>query len=352
MGAGSAKHLSVCRIIRNRIVKGAYSGKLPSGRILAEELETDPKTIQCAMAQLEIMGLVQRMQRKGIFVTPANERSRPLESGFVSLITEGAGQYGDIWQAPIIVAFQHAAREHQLDVVLRFLDDEGRTLSEALDNAVNRRCAGTCILALPVSAAAIMRLAQSGASVVVADWDLEEVLLPCVVFDNYTAGRQAAEYLIELGHRRIAYISGSQISPDQRDRLQGFQHAAQRAGLELLPPAVDGQTFARAFSASRGEPRAATAVVVWNDIVSEDMLDIFEETGVALPRDLSLITYGGRLTARRGRRITAVAMDHEGMGRTALETLLDERSFREPRKILVSSMVRKGPTTGPPRASG
>ncbi len=352
------KQMNVCRVIRSRIIRGIYSGRLPGLRPLAAELKTDPRTVQSAMAQLEFMGLVKRMPRKGVFVLPAEERLASPGSNFICLFTEAPmvykGDIGALWQAPIIVVLQHLARERRLDVVLRFFDDAERATAEALDNAGNRRCAGTCFLGLPLNTAGVLRLAQSGGSVVIADYDVEEVLLPCVVFDDYTAGRQAAEHLIALGHRRIAFsfCGITRGSHTQQERWRGFSETLQRAGLTPPSPLATGQEFADQFLASPRDAHSPTAVVFLAAMSAEEIIRDVEAAGMEVPRDLSVVVFGGSWTALWGRRITTVTLDFEAMARTMLETLLDERAFREPRRKLISSTLEEGTTTGPPRASG
>ena len=57
-------------------------------------------------------------------------------------------------------------------------------------------------------------------------------------FDNHEGARQAAQHLIELGHRRIAFIGGDPAHPDAVERLQGYRSAVEAAGLRFDPALV------------------------------------------------------------------------------------------------------------------
>lgn len=57
--------------------------------------------------------------------------------------------------------------------------------------------------------------------------------IPAVGADHYNGTKQATEYLLSLGHRRIALISGGRTNRVGRDRLRGFREAHQNAGVQL-----------------------------------------------------------------------------------------------------------------------
>lgn len=351
MDSMASKNLNVCRILRSRLMRGTYRDRLPSIRQLAKELSTDPKTVQCALAQLEVAGLVRRVPRRGTFAVGGGEGTTPQAATYVCITTDSPSIVrGDtrFFGIPIIAAFHDEAKGHQLDVVIRFSDDPSRTVAKALDDARNHRCAGTCLLSIPVSTATALRLAQAGGGIVVADWDMEEILVPCVVFDNLVAGRQAAEHLMQLGHRRIAYVSGTRGSPSQEDRWQGFCQALARAGLTPPAPIVDMDHFSEDFLASVRGPDAPTAVVICNTSVADETIQLVESAGMVIPRDLSVITFGGYLTVTQGRRITAVVMDYQEMGKKALQALLDEDAFRRSRREVIRTTLVVGTTTAPP----
>ncbi|KPJ52696.1 MAG: hypothetical protein AMS16_06050, partial [Planctomycetes bacterium DG_58] len=81
------KHASIFRILRNRLLRRVYESRLPGLRSLAEELKTDPKTVQCALAQLEAIGLVRRVERQGTFAVTEKDQGRRLGRIYVSLIS-------------------------------------------------------------------------------------------------------------------------------------------------------------------------------------------------------------------------------------------------------------------------
>ncbi len=57
-------------------------------------------------------------------------------------------------------------------------------------------------------------------------------------FDNFEGGRLATQHLLELGHRRIAFIAGDAEHPDANERQRGYRAALEAAGIAFDPALV------------------------------------------------------------------------------------------------------------------
>ena len=74
--------------------------------------------------------------------------------------------------------------------------------------------------------------------VVVMDRAVGDEKNPVVVLDNYMAGKLAAEHLVELGHKKMACITGLPEVGLFRDRLKGFKETLLNHGIPLDDPAI------------------------------------------------------------------------------------------------------------------
>jgi len=126
----------------------------------------------------------------------------------------------------------------------------------------------------------------------VLTWSLDRSAAhPSVGFDNRAAGRTIAEYLLGLGHRRIAMISGVTDGNDRaRDRVAGVRAALKRANLALeclvqAPYTLQAGREALARVVASGQP---TAVVCGNDILGIGAIQQAQALGIAVPGDLSI----------------------------------------------------------------
>lgn len=121
--------------------------------------------------------------------------------------------------------------------------------------------------------------------------------------DNLLAGQEAAEYLYRLGHRRIAYLGSDSSLMFSADRQAGYQTVLLRHGLPVNPEyCVEISSLLKDFSGKIRQllalPERPTAVLVSDDILALALERVCLETGLSIPRDLSIISFNNSLLAR------------------------------------------------------
>jgi DNA-binding LacI/PurR family transcriptional regulator len=116
-------------------------------------------------------------------------------------------------------------------------------------------------------------------------------------FDNEDGSYRATRYLLELGHRRIAFLNWESRFIHIQQRLAGFWKAIDEAGLDRSEGAVvsrknpsveHGYELAQAIFA-QSDP---TAILVAHHYLAEGLVQFLRETGRRIPEDVSVITYG------------------------------------------------------------
>ena len=106
-----------------------------------------------------------------------------------------------------------------------------------IDVLRSRRVDGIIVLAGRLGDAALTTLAQS-LPVVVTGRSLKAAGLVSLSFDNFEGGRLATHHLLQLGHRRIAFITGDTRHPDAKERQRGYRAALEAAGVVPEPALV------------------------------------------------------------------------------------------------------------------
>ena len=149
--------------------------------------------------------------------------------------------------------------------------------------------------------------------------------------NNIDAGREIAEHLYELGHRRVAYVGGPEDSMDSRQRAQGVVEGLAMRKLKM--PAsnlifapryhfLEGVSYAdRWVKMPRG--RAPTAVVLANDVMALGFLRTLQSHGVSIPKEVSVVGFDD--TPESGYYtppLTTVRQDLREVGRRAVELVL------------------------------
>jgi LacI family transcriptional regulator len=140
---------------------------------------------------------------------------------------------------------------------------------------------------------------------------------------------QAAEHLIDLGHRRIALITGGPDIRPGRERVRGFTEAFRKRGLPVPQDLLRAHSlsadygFREASALLQGRDRP-TAIIAAGNRSLVGVLRAFQQQGVSVPADVSLIACDQTDLARLyPGPITLIDRDIEGIGRTAAQLLLD-----------------------------
>lgn len=151
----------------------------------------------------------------------------------------------------------------------------------------------------------------------------------CVGFRNRAAIARAVQYLLDLGHRRIAMLAGVTAHNDRAsERVAGVRDALAAAGLTLPPRALAEAryTLADARLATRRLLQATpqpTALVCGNDVLAFGALLECAAAGLEVPRAISVVGFDDLELARQWRpALTTVHVPTERMWTLAAEVLL------------------------------
>lgn len=177
--------------------------------------------------------------------------------------------------------------------------------------------------------AVLLAAAEHGLPFVMIDpVDTQDSRVVSIGSTNWAGGRSATEHLVELGHRRIAWIGGPTSSEAARERFHGHRAALDSAGLELDKSLVRHDWFAVDTGLNHARellalPEPPTAVVAGDDEIAVGVLAAAQEAGIAVPEDLSVVGFDDTPQAMwTNPRLTSVHQPLIGFGRMAVETVL------------------------------
>jgi LacI family transcriptional regulator len=149
-----------------------------------------------------------------------------------------------------------------------------------------------------------------------------------VLLNNRSAGLQATNYLLDLGHRRIAMITGRDFIEPARERREGFQEAFRRRGLEADGRLIRNGNFreAEAFEECKkllSEDKSVDAILVGSDQMFIGVMRALGHFGLSCPRDVSIVTIDDfPLAGVFNPRMTSVRQPVGEMAKVALRLLL------------------------------
>lgn len=192
----------------------------------------------------------------------------------------------------------------------------------------------------------------------IASVSLDDADRMIVTHDSRGAAR-AARRLAELGHRRIAFISGPDTFRSSHERGRGFREGLAEHGLELLPELTrkGAYTFESGVQAARellSLPEPPTAIFAGNDEMAIGVMKAARDHGLDVPRDLSIVGFDDLpMASRVWPNLTTVRLPIRDMGRMAAEKLTARLRGLEPGELdqtEVDPQLVERDSTAPPRA--
>lgn len=151
---------------------------------------------------------------------------------------------------------------------------------------------------------------------------------PSVTSANWSGGVTATRHLINLGHERIAAITGPEDMMASLARIDGYRSAMNAAGLEIPPGYVRFGNFhvdggAQHAAELLALPQPPTAIFAGSDLQAFGVYDAARLRGIRIPEDLSVVGYDDiRVTEWVSPRLTTVHQPLGDMAREAARLVL------------------------------
>jgi len=335
--------------LRQRMASGELrpGDRLPSLPELCAEHGVSAITARRALTDLVAEGLLRGEQGRGMFV------ALPPSSGTFGLVLPGAGS-----------AFVDAIRrgvERELGsaapLLLGISDHDPLREAELVARMASERVAG--VILLPSTAqrdaesdARLRTLVAGGLRLVMVDRSID---LPVdrIASDNRGGGALAAEHLLALGHRRIAFVYAHECGTFS-DRRRGWEEALRRHGVQPDAALVrGGWEPARDYEACGylhtlelfHLPQPPTAIYAGNDAIAMGVLRALDFLGRDVPGTVSLVgTDDADLARLANPPLTTVRQDCEAIGRAAVAVLrrrlAGDAGPLEDQRIATSLVVR------------
>jgi LacI family transcriptional regulator len=233
---------------------------------------------------------------------------------------------------PILQMMDTELRAAGLHMVVAFgagLGDERRQAIEGIEFLVERGCDGLLMMTSALRDEDVAALGAKAGRLVALNHSFASIPEQCFTVDHALGGRLAARALLDHKHRRIAVVEGPRRLADNADRIKGFM-------AELRENGIDADRIWRVesdFSPAGGWAAAkqllesgyqCTALFCANDEMAVGALSYFQEAGLRVPHDLSVIGYDDTPSAAYSApRLTSVHMPWREMTLNGINALLN-----------------------------
>ena len=312
--------------VRQQIETGELKtgDQLPSFAQMLARYGIGQSTVERMYSLLEQEGLVIREPNRGIFVAVPKRRGK---TGAIGLLIGSDGFLSHPYYVRLLSAIQSAAHNEHTEIVL--LHENSRISPDKMDGLL--LCQGQVdrmLQRVPAGLPAISLVHRSK-------------MTPSVVADETDGIRAAVQHLLDLGHRRIAYLScgvQSWMNTSAKQRMAAYQDTLKAAGIKPLNrwcrpvfrPFDTTQSFEETGYARTKQwldedwrQLGFTALLAHNDDVAIGAIDAFQAAGMRVPDDVSVVGFDGTEISEKYRpRLTTVELPLGEIGARGVELLL------------------------------
>ncbi|HEY3333208.1 MAG TPA: LacI family DNA-binding transcriptional regulator [Capsulimonadaceae bacterium] len=266
----------------------------------------------------------------------------------------GGSFYGDMLRG-----IQHACMMEDCVTLLSYTQSDARSEEQEANRLLEHRVDGLLV--------AVSRYTLAGTSVWLDDMRVDGI--PCVMLDDRSyspkmdvvasddvdGAYQAVKHLTDLGHRRIAFISGPEGLTTFRDRQLGYEKALAECGIELDPALVtrsewdyNDSPITPWLANLLASPNRPTALFAVSDYHAEVVIRWMRSEGLSVPGDLSVVGYAGTELSK-GLDLTTVHQDSYNIGLTAASRLFHRThaSSPQPTEVLLPTWLIVRKSSGP-----
>jgi DNA-binding LacI/PurR family transcriptional regulator len=249
------------------------------------------------------------------------------------------------FHAQLLQCLDAALQSRGLAMLLRGADQPEMT-DELIHHLLSYQVDGVIVASGLISSSAARACVAGATPVVMLDRLMRAAGASAVGSDNRAGARMAAEHLVALGRRRIAFMSGTPGISTSSERARGFLEGLAKAGLAPVAIAsgrydyTAGQEAAGALLA-----HGPDAIFCENDLMAMAVLDTARGRGLRVPEDLAVIGFDDiPAAALPAYALTTVAQDAQAMAEAAaalLEERIDDPGRRAARRLIACSLVRR-----------
>jgi DNA-binding LacI/PurR family transcriptional regulator len=241
----------------------------------------------------------------------------------------------DMWAAQIILTIEELARSSGYEVFVSTHHAEAVRERAVLKTFHSRQVEGVIIVSSVLGEEIVALQGPLAMPIVLISPLVHTPHRYSVQVDEVGAAQSATEYLIRLGHRRIAHVGAPEWAAPGHDRLQGYRAALEAHGIPFDPELVfvgdahetGGLEGVQALLALRDPP---TGLFCFNDLTAVGALHGARLKGVRVPQDLSVVGFDDvSLVNYVDPPLSTIRQDMKALGERAMRMLFDLIAGRE-----------------------
>ena len=225
-----------------------------------------------------------------------NQLARGLASHSSRTVGVVVNLFGSAFYGKMLDGIENALRDLGFHTIAESSRETAEGELEALDSLVARQCDAVVLHSDRLDDTQLAELLDRHPSVVLMNRYVESHAARCVWVDHASGAAQAANHLLDAGHRDIAVVSGPADFHEVKARRRGFALALAARGVDPEAILVEYGDFLEDSGAAAMERifnsgRSVSAIFFHNDEMAAGALDVCARRGVHVPTDISFIGF-------------------------------------------------------------
>lgn len=254
----------------------------------------------------------------------------------------------------MLSSIEEELRAHGKHVIITAGHSDEEKEKESIEFLASRKCDALILHVYAVTNNYVEQISEGSIPVVVIGREIQSMMNKCISIDNKYGSYLATRAMIELGHRKLAYIAGPLWKSDAKERLAGFRQALAEYGVEFDPNLLAEGTYEEASGRQAmkfllAEDVEFTALVCANDEMAAGAVAIARKNGLVIPDDLSVTGFDNVFFTRYMHpQLSTVNYPINEMGQMAARCVLRDVYGKEGiqvRNRFEPEFVRRGSTT-------
>ncbi len=246
-----------------------------------------------------------------------------------NLIGVFVNNYGSVVLHEIIRTISDNARQKGYDLIVFNAERFDRPGRIETCEMLSKLCDGLLLLLPNVNDGYLDLVNQQRFPCVLVNFDAKPMNVPVVAVENRIGARTAVEHLLELGHRRIGFIAGTNGTGQSGERHQGYLEALAAAGVAVDPALCVEGAFTQTGGYSATEQLLAlaeppSAIFSANDEMAFGAIDAISSKGLSVPDDISVVGFDDIPTSSYVfPKLTTMRQPYTSMAERAVDEVID-----------------------------
>jgi LacI family transcriptional regulator len=319
------------------IAKRASVSRSTVSRVINDDPHVSAKTREKVRAVVQRFNYHPNLVARGLAAGRTNILGLIIPTGVSAL-------FSDPYFPLLIQGVSSACNTHNHSVMLWLAepDFERRMIHQIIGNGL---IDGVLIASMLVNDPVVEALSKSKKAFILVGRHPTDNAISYIDVDNHNGAREMVAYLLRLGRRRIATITGPRNMIAGADRLEGYLEALRLRGMNADPNLITEGDFTEEGGYAAMQhllPQTPDAVFAASDIMALGAMRALHEAGKRIPDEVAVAGFDDMpFSARTTPPLTTVRQPIQRTGATAAETLIDmiANPSLQPRRIILPTQL-------------